>query len=67
MAQQKRNMHLTVFSSFEEENAAEYKRRANMTPKQRLAEFATLQARLWGRKWTHEPMIKVAGWEKVDW
>jgi hypothetical protein len=56
-----------VFSSFEDENNAECKRFARMTPTQRLDEFAILQERVWGEKWTREPMRRIASIEKVSW
>jgi hypothetical protein len=56
-----------IFHSFEEENEAEYRRRAEMTPEERLAEFAVLQERTWGKDWTSKPMLRVATWEDVDW
>ena len=63
----KREMRVKVFSSFEEENRAEYRRRARMTPMERLEEFGKLQERAWGKKWTEEPMVKVATFEKLPW
>lgn len=56
-----------VFTSFEEENEAEYHRLAIMTPDERLEEFAVIQERAWGKKWTSEPIKKTASWEKVKW
>ncbi len=66
-AKKRRNMSIEVFSSIEEENLAEYRRRAQMTPMERLKEFAILQERAWGDKWTKEPMVKVISYEKVPW
>ncbi len=66
-AKKKRDMPITVFSSIEEENLAEYRRRAEMTPMERMKEFAILQERLWGDKWTKEPMVKVIRFEKISW
>ncbi|MCX6584017.1 MAG: hypothetical protein NT166_27910 [Candidatus Aminicenantes bacterium] len=63
----KRNMPIEVFSSLEEENLAEYRRRAQMTPMERMKEFAILQERFWGAKWTKEPMVKVIRYEKISW
>ncbi len=63
----KRVMAVKIFSSFEEENEAEHSRLAAKTPEQCLDEFAILQERLWGKKWTEEPIVKVATWEKVPW
>lgn len=67
MTQHRDAKKVAIFNSFEEENAAEYRRRAAMTPEERMAEFAKLQERAWGTKWTSEPMVKVATWERVDW
>ena len=63
----KRNLRVEVFSSFEDENRAEHRRLAKMTPFERLDEFAILQERVWGKKWTDEPMVKIATYEKVSW
>jgi hypothetical protein len=60
-------MQIRIFHSFEEENNAEYHRRAQMTPEERLREFGILQERLWGDKWTSEPIVKKATWEKLSW
>ena len=62
-----RNRKVMVFSSFEEENRAEYLRLARMTPTQRLDEFAVLQKRVWGARWTSKPMKKIASIERVSW
>lgn len=56
-----------VFKDVEEENQAEYQRRAAMTPQQRIAEFDELQARQWGRDWHTRPMPRVATWEILNW
>ena len=56
-----------IFHSLEDENKAEDKRRAKMTPEERLAEFSVLQERRWGIGWYKKPIKKVATWEKVDW
>jgi hypothetical protein len=58
---------ISIFSSLEEENQAEYARLRRMTPNQRLDEFAILQERAWGPSWTKKPMKKIASWEKVNW
>ncbi len=44
-AKKKRDMPIRFFSSLEEENLAEYRRRAQMTPMERMEEFAILQER----------------------
>jgi hypothetical protein len=64
---QTRNPKAVVFSSFEEENSAEHLRLAGMTPSQRLDEFALLQKRVWGTRWTEKPMKKIASVERVSW
>lgn len=56
-----------IFESFEKENEAEYRRRAEMTPEERMRELAELRARQWGEDWGKEPIRKVATWEWVDW
>ena len=66
-AKKKRDMTIKVFSSIEEENLAEYRRRARMTPMERMEEFAILQERVWGNKWTKEPIVKVIRFEKISW
>lgn len=58
---------IRMFSSFEEENKAEKARMAVMTPDERLKEFGILQERLWGKRWTDEPIKRVMSWEKVTW
>jgi hypothetical protein len=55
-----------IFSSFEEENEAEYKRRRNMTLKQRMQEFSVLQERRWGKNWRSKPIEKVVSNEKIE-
>lgn len=62
-----RKPEVRVFSSFEEENAANHRRYAEMSPEERLREFAVLQARVWGDRWTSIPMVKTASWERLDW
>ncbi len=66
-AKKKRDMPIEVFSSIEEENLAEYRRRMRMTPMERMEEFAILQERVWGDKWTKEPIVKVISFEKISW
>ena len=62
-----RNLQVKIFHSFEEENRAEYIRRARMTPQERCREFGVLQERMWGNRWISEPMIKKATWETLAW
>ena len=61
------NTDVRVFSSFEEENAAEHLRLAGMSPEEQLREFAVLQARRWGEFWGQTPMEKRATWERLGW
>jgi len=56
-----------VFSSFEEENAAEHRRLAAMSHRERLQEFSVLQARRWGEDWGRTPIVKRATWERFSW
>ena len=62
-----RKIEVRVYSSFEEENAAEHRRLAGMTHDDRLREFAVLQARRWGDDWGRAPMEKRVTWERVSW
>ena len=62
-----RNNRVQVFSSFEDENLAEYQRCARMTPEERLREFDILQQRRWGIHWTSQPMVKTVSYEQVSW
>ncbi len=62
-----RNLNIKVFNSFEEEEAAEYKRRSEQSPQERMKEFAILQERCWGDKWTKSKIEHVVSYEKVDW
>lgn len=55
------------FSTFVEENQAEYIRRANMTPEEIFREFSALQERAWGKSWTLVPIKKIATCETVSW
>ena len=62
-----RNDDVRVFASFEEENAAEHRRLAGMSPHDRLQEFAVLQARRWGESWSQAPMQRIVTWERISW
>ncbi|HLP60234.1 MAG TPA: hypothetical protein VK186_15450 [Candidatus Deferrimicrobium sp.] len=64
---QKRVLSVKIFSSFEEENRAEHRRLAALTPSRRLKEFAVLQKRVWGTKWTEEGIKKTVRIEKLTW
>lgn len=56
-----------VYSSFEEENAAEHQRLAAMSHHERMSEAAILQARRWGESWGLTPIVKTASWERLAW
>jgi len=58
---------LKVFFSFEEENEDEHRRLARMSPSKRLREFGILQERVWGRKWTHDPLVRTVKIERIKW
>jgi hypothetical protein len=61
------NRKIRVFSSFEDENRAEYERLSRMTPNQRLDEFTVLQKRAWGSNWTKKPIKRIATVETDKW
>lgn len=63
----KRNLSVQVFNSFEEEAKSEYNRRANQSPKERMDEFAVLQERCWGIKWTQGRIEPTVTFEEVAW
>ena len=63
---QKRVLSVKMFSSFEEENQAEHRRLAALTPNQRLKEFAILQECVWGTRWTKDRIVKTAKSESFD-
>ena len=66
-SQMQRELTIQVFTSFEEENAAEHRRLAAMSPQARLRELDVLQARRWGQDWGNKPITKKATWERVSW
>ncbi|MFC1746403.1 hypothetical protein ACFL35_20590 [Candidatus Riflebacteria bacterium] len=63
----KSDLTVKIYSSFEEENDNEVRRRAAMTPEKRLAEFANLMERRWGKHWRTQPIQKVVSFEKLPW
>jgi len=63
----KKKLKIQVFNSFEEENKAEYSRRASMTSAQRMQEFAIIQERVYGKAWTSKKIRKVVSYELVNW
>ena len=63
----KRDLNIKVFNSFEEEAESEYRRRAQQSPQERMKEFAILQERCWGEKWTKSKIEHVVSFEEVDW
>ncbi len=62
-----RNIKVEIFSSFEEESEAEYQRRNNQSPWERIHEFSILQERCWGDKWTKNKIEPVVSFEEVSW
>lgn len=62
-----RKIKVEIFSSFEEEAKAEYQRRDNQSPRERIHEFSILQERCWGEKWTSRKIEPVVSFEKVTW
>ena len=56
-----------IFYSFEDENAAEDKRRSMLTARERWKEFGILMERCWGKNWTKQPIKKVVSIEKINW
>ena len=62
-----RAIEVRIFTSFEDENVAEHRRLARMTPNDRWRELAVLQARLWGEHWRSYPIVKRASWERLPW
>jgi len=61
------NTKVEVFDSFEEENTAEHRRLAAMSPEERCLEMAILQERARGRGWTSKPMQRVVQYEDLSW
>jgi hypothetical protein len=62
-----RDTSFQVFSSFDEENEAEHRRLAALSPQSRLREFSVIQRRRWGEDWGTVPIVKTATWEKLAW
>jgi len=62
-----RNITFKVFNSFEEESEAEYQRRSDQSPHDRILEFSELQNRCWGEKWTNGKLEHLITFEKVNW
>ena len=63
----KQDRKVEFFSTFIEENKAEYLRRQSMSIEERIKEFSILQERAWGKLWISKPMKKKATWEKIRW
>ena len=61
------NTKVEIFHSFEEENTAEHRRLAAMSPEERCHEMATLQERMWGPERTSKPMQRVVRYEELSW
>ena len=62
-----KDKRIMMFSSFEEENRAEYQRRSKLSLADRIQEFSAIQQRIWGKDWTSKPIIKKAVFESVTW
>jgi hypothetical protein len=58
---------VAIYSSFQEENAAEIKRRSLMSVEERFKEFAVIQERAWGKLWTETPIKKTVSFEQIKW
>jgi len=56
-----------LFSSLEEENAFERRRRAASSVEGRLAEVRAIEDRLRGAGWEKKPIEKIWSFEIVDW
>lgn len=66
MANDKHNKKIvSCFSSFQQENEQETKRRRQMTIEERLREFDVLQMRRWGADWYKKPIVKKVTFEKI--
>ncbi len=63
----KRNLKIDIFSSPEDAEQADIRRRAKMTPSERWQEMAILQKRAWGENWTRIPIKKIVSYEILDW
>ena len=62
-----RRLRVELFSSFEEENESERRRRTAMTAAQCLEELAALQERAWGKDWEAKPIEREVSWEELRW
>lgn len=62
-----RNMTIQLFDSVEEENTAEYKRRAALSPEQRMIEFSAIQERVFGKEWQTKKIDPRVSYEILDW
>lgn len=63
----RKDLKITFFGSLEEESIAEYKRRSEQTNEERMKEFAILQERCWGEKWTKKKIEPIVSFEMVKW
>ena len=63
----KRNLKFEIFSSQEEAEQADIRRRAQMTPEERWREMAILQKRAWGENWNKTPIKKIVSYEILNW
>jgi len=62
-----RDLTITAYNSFAEEEKSENNRRSMQTPQERLREFSILQDRCFGKGWGKKKMIKKITWETVQW
>lgn len=60
-----RKLEVSTFSSFNEENTQEYKRRKELSLQEKMDEFDVLQKRQWGADWANTPIIKKVTFEKI--
>ena len=58
---------IKFFASHEDAERAEIKRRESMSFQERLNEFAVIQQRAFGEKWTGTPIKKVVSYELLEW
>lgn len=64
---ERRIQTVNVYGSFAEEAEAENLRRSKQSPQERIHEFAILQERCWGEKWTHQALSREITFEIVRW
>jgi len=62
-----KKIHVKIFSSFEEEEAAERLRCRQQSDEEREEELREIRRRAFGPDWHRKPMVKVASIEKTNW